>query len=118
KEKNDGYVDSLTTMSGEVIIGKNSQIINSKINGPAIIDNDTVIKDSFIGPYSSIANNCKITSSKVEYSIMMEGCEIDCVDRNIKSSLLGKNVKIISSNDKNNQARFLLGDQSHIELID
>jgi len=118
KEKNDGYVDSLTTMSGEVIIGKNSQIINSKINGPAIIDNNTVIKDSFIGPYSSIGNNCKITSSKVENSIMMEGCEIDCVDRNIKFSLLGKNVKIISSNDKNNQARFLLGDQSYIELID
>ena len=118
KEKNDGSVDNLTTLSGEVIIGNNSQIINSKINGPAIIDNDTVIKDSFIGPYTAIGTNCKITSSKVEYSIIMEGCVIDCVDSNIKSSLLGKNVKIVSSNNKNSQSMYLLGEQSYIELID
>ena len=118
KEKNDGSVDNLTTISGEVIIGNNSQIINSKINGPAIIDNDTVIKDSFIGPYTAIGTNCKIMSSKVEYSIIMEGCVIDCVDSNIKSSLLGKNVKIVSSNNKNSQSRYLLGEQSYIELID
>ena len=118
KEKNDGSVDNLTTISGKVIIGNNSQIINSKINGPAIIDNDTVIKDSFIGPYTTIGTNCKITSSKVEYSIIMEGCVIDCVDSNIKSSLLGKNVKIIGSNNKNSQSRFLLGEQSYIKLID
>ena len=118
KEKNDGSVDNLTTISGEVIIGNNSQIINSKINGPAIIDNDTVIKDSFIGPYTAIGTNCKITSSKVEYSIIMEGCVLDCVDTNIKSSLLGKNVKIIGSNNKNSQSRFLLGEQSYIKLID
>ena len=118
KEKNDGSVDNLTTISGEVIIGNNSQIINSKINGPAIIDNDTVIKDSFIGPYTAIGTNCKITSSKVEYSIIMEGCVLDCVDSNIKSSLLGKNVKIIGSNNKNSQSRFLLGEQSYIKLID
>ena len=118
KEKNDGSVDNLTTISGEVIIGNNSQIINSKINGPAIIDNNTVIKDSFIGPYTAIGTNCKITSSKVEYSIIMEGCVIDCVDSNIKSSLLGKNVKIVSSNNKNSQSRYLLGEQSYIELID
>jgi len=118
KEKNDGSVDNLTTISGEVIIGNNSQIINSKINGPAIIDNDTVIKDSIIGPYTAIGTNCKITSSKVEYSIIMEGCVIDCVDSNIKSSLLGKNVKIVGFNNKNNQSRFLLGEQSYIELTD
>ena len=118
KEKNDGSVDNLTTISGKVIIGNNSQIINSKINGPAIIDNDTVIKDSFIGPYTAIGTNCKITSSKVEYSIIMEGCVLDCVDSNIKSSLFGKDVKIVGSNNKNSQSRFLLGEQSYIKLID
>ena len=118
KEKNDGSVDNLTTISGEVIIGNNSQIINSKINGPAIIDNDTVIKDSFIGPYTAIGTNCKITSSKVEYSIIMEGCELKGVDKNIKSSLLGKNVKVINSNPKLNSTTLLLGDQSYIEIID
>ena len=46
----------------------------------------------------------------------MDGCEVSYVNGKIKSSLFGKNVKIISSID-NNEGSFLLGDQSHIELI-
>jgi len=119
KAKNNGAVDSLSTITGEVSISKNCQIINSTINGPAIIDHDTLIKDSHIGPFSAIGNNCKITKTTVESSIIMEGCELKNVDRKIKSSLLGKNVKIISSSydNNNNNASFLLGDQSYIELI-
>ena len=118
KARNNGAVDSLSKIIGEVSISKNCQVINSTINGPAIIDHDTLIKDSHIGPFSAIGNNCKITKTTVESSIIMEGCELENIDRKIKSSLLGKNVKIISSSyDNNNNASFLLGDQSYIELI-
>ena len=45
----------------------------------------------------------------------MDGCEVSYVNGKIKSSLFGKNVKIISSID-NNEKRFIIGEQSHIEL--
>ena len=99
----------------EVSIGTNCQIENSNINGPMIIGNNSIIKDSVIGPYSSIGEECKIISSNIEYSIIMDGCNISNISRNIKSSLLGKNVKISSSKDSN-QGRYLLGDQSKDEL--
>ena len=102
-------------VKGEVSIGTNCQIENSNINGPMIIGNNSIIKDSIIGPYSSIGEECKIISSNIEYSIIMDGCNISNISRNIKSSLLGKNVKISSSKDSN-QGRYLLGDQSNIEL--
>ena len=102
-------------VKGEVSIGTNCQIENSNINGPMIIGNNSIIKDSVIGPYSSIGEECKIISSNIEYSIIMDGCNISNISRNIKSSLLGKNVKISSSKDSN-QGRYLLGDQSNIEL--
>ena len=114
QSKNDGNIDN-SSLSGKVIVGKNSQIINSKINGPTIIDDNSIIKDSFVGSYSSIGKNCKITSSKIEYSIIMDGCEVSYVNGKIKSSLFGKNVKIINSID-NNEKRFIIGEQSHIEL--
>ena len=114
QSKNDGNIDN-SSLSGKVSVGKNSQIINSKINGPTIIDENSIIRDSFVGPYSSIGKNCKISSSKIEYSIIMDGCEVSYVNGKIKSSLFGKNVKIISSIGKN-EGSFLLGDQSHIEL--
>ena len=80
-----------------------------------IIGNNSIIKDSVIGPYSSIGEECKIISSNIEHSIIMDGCNISNISKNIKSSLLGKNVKISSSKDSN-QGRYLLGDQSNIEL--
>ena len=104
-----------SSVKGEVSIGINCQIENSNINGPMIIGNNSIIKDSVIGPYSSIGEECKIISSNIEYSIIMDGCNISNISRNIKSSLLGKNVKISSSKDSN-QGRYLLGDQSNIEL--
>ena len=118
KSQNNGNIDDMSKMTGEVIIGKNSSIINSIIKGPVIIDNDCIIKDSYIGSYSSIGKNCKITNAKVEYSILMEGCILDSLNQIIKSSLLGKNVKVVGSNNQNNNSTFLLGDQSYVELVD
>jgi len=118
KSKNNGNIDDMSKMTGEVIIGKNSSIINSIIKGPVIIDNDCTIKDSYIGPYSSIGKNCKITNAKVEYSILMEGCVLDSLNQIMKSSLLGKNVNVVGSNNQNNNSTFLLGDQSYVELVD
>jgi len=118
KAQNNGNIDDMSKMTGEVIIGKNSSIINSIIKGPVIIDNDCTIKDSYIGPYSSIGKNCKITNAKVEYSILMEGCVLDSLNQIMKSSLLGKNVNVVGSNNQNNNSTFLLGDQSYVELVD
>ena len=118
KSQNNGNIDDMSKMTGEVIIGKNSSIINSIIKGPVIIDNDCTIKDSYIGPYSSIGKNCKITNAKVEYSILMEGCLLDSLNQIMKSSLLGKNVKVVGSNNQNNNSTFLLGDQSYVQLVD
>ncbi len=118
KAQNNGNIDDMSKMTGEVIIGKNSSIINSIIKGPVIIDNDCIIKDSYIGSYSSIGKNCKITNAKVEYSILMEGCVLDSLNQIMKSSLLGKNVNVVGSNNQNNNSTFLLGDQSYVELVD
>ena len=118
KSQNNGNIDDMSKMAGEVIIGKNISIINSIIKGPVIIDNDCTIKDSYIGPYSSIGKNCKITNAKVEYSILMEGCVLDSLNQIMKSSLLGKNVNVVGSNNQNNNSTFLLGDQSYVELVD
>ena len=118
KTKIDADVDSLSNISGEVVVRKGCKIINSTIKGPTTIDDNTIIMDSYIGPFSSIGKSCIIKNIKIESSIIMEKCELDAVGIDIQSSLLGKSVKIISSNSKNNYMVLLLGDQSNIELVD
>ena len=91
-------------------------MINSNIRGPSVIGDNTIIKESYIGPYSAIGNRCTISSSEVEYSIIMDGCQINQVQRRIESSLLGNDVEILRSKTRPATHRFMLGDQSRIEI--
>ena len=111
-----GIVDKNSTVSGRVKIGENSRVINSNIRGPAVIGDNTTIEESYVGPYSAIGKGCTISSSEVEYSIIMDGCQINQVQRRIESSLLGNEVEILRSKAKPATHRFMLGDQSRIEI--
>ena len=111
-----GIVDESSTISGRVQIGENSRVINSNIRGPSVIGDNTIIKESYIGPYSAIGKGCTISGSEVEYSIIMDGCKINQVQRRIESSLLGNEVEILRSKAKPATHRFMLGDQSRIEI--
>ena len=116
KSDSKGIVDENSTVSGRVQIGANSRVINSNIRGPAIIGDNTTIEESYVGPYSAIGKGCTISGSEVEYSIIMDGCQINQVKRRIESSLLGNDVEILRSKTRPATHKFMLGDQSRIEI--
>ena len=91
-------------------------MINSNIRGPSVIGDNTIIKESYIGPYSAIGKGCTISGSEVEYSIIMDDCQINQVQQRIESSLLGNDVEILRSKTRPGTYRFMLGDQSRIEI--
>ena len=116
KSDSKGIVDENSTVSGRVQIGANSRVINSNIRGPAVIGDNTTIEESYVGPYSAIGKGCTISGSEVEYSIIMDGCQINQVKRRIESSLLGNDVEILRSKTRPATHRFMLGDQSRVEI--
>ncbi|MBS1271049.1 MAG: Glucose-1-phosphate thymidylyltransferase [Candidatus Marinimicrobia bacterium] len=113
----DQSIDQDSTVLGRAEIAKSARIINSNIRGPAIIGKDCVIENSYIGPYTSIFDNTIILNSEVEYSIILDNCKIDDVDFRIESSLLGKDVEIVKASPKPKTHRFIIGNQSRIEII-
>ncbi|HPZ10011.1 MAG TPA: glucose-1-phosphate thymidylyltransferase [Candidatus Eremiobacteraeota bacterium] len=104
-------------IAGKVIIGKGTKISNSIVRGPVIIGENTFIKDSYIGPYTSIHHTCEICNSEVEYSILMEYCKIINVDIRIERSLLGRGASIVRCTGRPRSHRFLIGDQSKVEVV-
>ena len=86
------------------------------IRDSAIIGDNTTIEESYIGAYSAIGTGCTISGSEVEYSIIMDDCQINQVQQRIESSLLGNEVEILRSKAKPATHRFMLGDQSRIEI--
>jgi glucose-1-phosphate thymidylyltransferase len=111
-----GEVDEKSELCGKVIIEKGAKIIQSQIRGPAIIGRDTVIENSYIGPYTSVYYGCEVRNSELEYSIILEKCKITDIDVRIEKSLLGREVELFRGKTKPRTQKFVIGDQSRIEL--
>jgi glucose-1-phosphate thymidylyltransferase len=114
---NEGSIDEKSLVTGKLKLGKGSKIINSNVRGPVIIGKNTVIENSYIGPFTSIYDDCHIKNSEVEFSILLEKCKIIDVHIRIEHSLLGSDVEIVKAEGKPATHRFLIGDQSRVELL-
>jgi glucose-1-phosphate thymidylyltransferase len=112
-----GDIDCNSDIAGRVSIPASAKIRNSKIRGPVIIGDNCIIENCYVGPYTSIGNGTIITNSEVEYSIILRNCRITDVDTRIEGSLLGNDVELVESTGKPRVQRFLIGDQSRIELV-
>lgn len=116
ESKISGDIDKKSVVAGKVIIEKGTKVINSVVRGPVIIGKDCVIENSYIGPFSSIGDNTVIRHSEVEYSIVLTECRILDVKIRIEGSLLGNDVEIVEANGKPHVHRFMIGDQSRVEV--
>ena len=115
KQKNN---EEIINVKGKVIIGKNVVIsADSEVRGPSIIGDNTVIEDkAFIGPYTSIGNNCKIMKASIENSIIMDNSNIN-TENTIVDSIIGENSTIMNANSlKPPGKRLLLGENSRIYI--
>ena len=112
----DGKVDSTSKIEFRVVIEKGAQIKNSIIRGPSIIGKNTKISDAYVGPFTAVNENCEITASEIEHSIVLEGSSISNIGHRISDSLIGKGVQILGNQRRLKHHQFMVGDHSRIEL--
>ncbi len=112
-----GRVDGNSYIYGRVVIAEGAQILNSVIRGPAMIGERTIIENSYIGPFTSIYHDCLVQNSEMEFSIMLENSSIKDTGIRIEGSLFGKHVEVRHAAPKPRTQRFMIGDQSRVELI-
>jgi glucose-1-phosphate thymidylyltransferase len=112
-----GTVDDRSTVAGKVVVQAGARIVNSVVRGPAIIGEGCLIEDSYIGPFSSIGNNSVVIRSEVEYSIILRECKILNVGIRLEGSILGNDVEIVEATGKPLVHRFMIGDQSRVEVV-
>lgn len=112
--KNNGIAED-SRIIGRVVIEEGAVIENSTVKGPCVIGKNSKIVNSYIGPYTSIGNNCMIEGTEIEDSVIMDGSVIINAGR-IVESLIGRNVKIREHDSKPKGCRFIVGDNSDIIL--
>ena len=115
KRKIKGEVDVASPIVGRVEIMKGAKVGNSTIRGPASIAEECQIKNSFIGPFTSIGKGTVIENSSVEHSVVLEGCQILNVER-LADSIIGKGTEVVKHGQGFKALRLFLGDDAKVEL--
>jgi glucose-1-phosphate thymidylyltransferase len=111
-----GTVDAESDVQGKVVIEAGARIVASHIRGPAIIGQGAVIERSYVGPFTAVGERCQIRNSELEYSILFSDTQILDADVRIERSLLGREVVIRRVVSRPKTQKFILADQSIIEL--
>ena len=101
---------------GRVAIAEGVHIERSELRGPLVIGPGAVIRESFVGPFTSLDRDVVVEDSEIEYSIVMAGATIRGTGR-IDHSLIGRHV-VISRNERPPETyQFVIGDNSRVQLI-
>lgn len=113
-----GEVSEEVVIQGEVIVEKGAKVFGRKtvIRGPAIIGRESIIGESYIGPFTSIGSRCEIYNTEIENSIILNETDINCGER-IVDSLIGLNSSITSAKETFPKGhKLIIGSQSQVEL--
>lgn len=110
-------IESKSKISGRLQIATGTQIQNCTIRGPVAIGENCRLQDAYIGPFTAIGNEVEISSSEIEHSIILNGGCIKNLDNRIADSLIGKNAEISKIKSRPEAFRFLLGDDSKVEIL-
>ncbi len=112
-----GQIEHTVTVEGIVVLEQGAFVKgNSFIRGPVIIGKDSIIEDSYIGPYTSIGVNCNIKGAEIEHSLLMNDNTIHSSKR-IVDSILGNSVRITNKEHTFPTGhKLVIGDNSQVEL--
>jgi glucose-1-phosphate thymidylyltransferase len=112
-----GKIDATSLLSGRVHVGEGSTLTNCTVRGPAVIGCDCVLENTYIGPFTSIGDGAHVSNVEIEHSILREKCKIKDFDGRIVDSLIGVNVELVRSHAKPAAYKFMLGDDSKVDVV-
>lgn len=120
----EGHVDADSTLTGPVTVDQGAGIHGSRIEGPAVIGPGALVVGSQIGPYTSIAADCRVVASGVADSVLLRGASLDGVPR-LETSLIGREAQVSGAGAAGSRAhrdthrdacRLVLGDHSTVRF--
>jgi glucose-1-phosphate thymidylyltransferase len=104
-------------VDGRVVIEAGARLERATVRGPAVIGAGAQLRNCYIGPYTAVGENCRISGSEVEHSILLAGSSVCDLDGRMESSLLGRNVTVRRGDRQPRAYRFMVGDNSDISIL-
>jgi glucose-1-phosphate thymidylyltransferase len=103
-------------IEGRVWLGANVELVDSLVRGPVVIGDGARLESAFVGPYTSIGERCTLVCCELENSIVLADSTIRDIPLRIDGSLIGRNVRIVKTDQKPKAYRFMVGDNSEVGI--
>lgn len=114
-----GTVKPGARVIGHVVIGEGTIIeAGSVIRGPVIIGKNCRISSSYLGPYTSVGDNCTVRGGEIESSILIGDTTIDLEPhKRIVDSLIGRYTIITSAKESLPSGhKLIIGENSEVGI--
>jgi glucose-1-phosphate thymidylyltransferase len=109
----EGEIDAESAIVGRVTVGPGTRIVRSTVRGPVVIGANTLIEDSFVGPFTAIGNDAVLLGVNIEHSVVLDGCHLEQVGP-VEDSLIGYKARIRRTGGSRHALRFFIGDECEI----
>jgi glucose-1-phosphate thymidylyltransferase len=100
-----------------VTVEAGARIINSTVRGPTIIGENTVIENSYVGPFTSIYYNVTVQNCEIERSIVLEHSSLSDLGARLQDSLIGRHATVHRSEGKPMALKMNIGDHSSLWVV-
>ena len=111
-----GTVDEGSKIEGRVCLAAGSTVVNSVIRGPVVIGAGCRIENSYVGPFTAIDSGTLVCDTEIEYSIVLQDCELIRPGARIEASLIGRGAKVGHAGGVPKTMQLVLGDSSQVTL--
>ena len=110
-----GEINAGSTLIGPVTVEAGARVARSVVEGPAIIGAGSLVRDSYVGPHTSIGQDCVLTSARIDYSVVLAGATISDV-RGIHGSMIGRDATVTTADPGTIGQCLVVGDGSSVTL--
>jgi glucose-1-phosphate thymidylyltransferase len=110
-----GEVDARSKVVGRVEVKAGAKVEGSTLRGPASIGEGCQIRNSFIGPFTSIGAGTVVEDSSIGHSVILENSRIYRIER-LEDSLIGTGVELKKGDQRFKAVRLFVGCDSSLEI--
>src|SRR4051794_5397713 len=104
------------TVQGRVHIDPSAELDGAKIRGPAYIGPGVRLVETYVGPYTTVAEGATMEGVEIENSLVLERAEIRYPGRRLEGSMVGEGAQISRDFSLPSALRLRVGPGAEIQL--
>jgi glucose-1-phosphate thymidylyltransferase len=110
----EGLSDS--RVEGRVAVHPSARLEGTVVRGPSVIGAGALLRDAYIGPYTSIGDGVRVEGSEIEHSVVLAGAVIEHLGGRLEASVVGRGARIYRDFELPRAFRLRIGDGNEIVL--